>query len=933
MFRAEMPASIRACLTTPATDANREIQQLCQRDSQGLTSVDTWIRLLRHDGDSTDQPWRGRPRVTSMITTVRQETEEIQGSHLKEAHDDRAYLNARVNSLYRDRPYHCHTALALDREAVYARVAWASSEEGTQLTTTLGRIATLEARDPEPQDGPAETVAAAKMPPRRTTRATPATTTTPTTTVTDAQLQALIDRGVAAALAERDASKSRDGDNSHDSEPAKKASATQRECTYTTSEVPAYEIQKQLNWKDIVGLTRPDHGSVKATITVTSGVNCPKTEEWKSMGIGAGNGNAVARLMTCRVIHQTRQGNFQIDLIPGAAPVARAPYRLAPSEMKELLDQLKELSDKGFINTHSSPWGASVLYIKKKVLFGSCQDLIRSKIGASQSHTEIRSILGQAATTEDSLKIHKIAKPMNQLTQKKPLRFGPLVYDIGFGPSPIDIWRIRLSKEIPENLKSEDVGGSLVSPRYGDLRTYYAESHEDREEILDREVRKSKRKSVIPPSSSSMELPRESSLISLSRGSFDVIVGMDWLSKRDFVIVYHEKVVRVPLEGDEIFLVHGECTLGAAKALMNAKLKEEHEFHLKLVLESLRKEKLYAKFSKLSDALSRKERVKSGRVRGMILAAQSEAFKQESVLAERLWFRSTDGKKRRREFTDKVSSFSSYTRRFQDVKLARIYIDEIIARNGILHPQADGQSERMIQTLEDIMRACVVDFGGSYQLSIRCAPFEALYGRKCRSPVLWAEIGGSSLIGPELVQEMTDKVVLVKEKPKAVRDRQKSYVDYRRKPLEFEVGDRVLLKVTPWKGVVHFGKKGKLAPRYVGPFEILERIGLVAYRLRLPEELNSVHDTFHVSNLKKCLADANLHVPLDEIKVDKTLRFVEEPVEIMDREIKKLKRRKIALVKVRWNSKRGPEFTWEHEDQMRIKYPQLFVDRVVEPAS
>nr|GEU38873.1 putative reverse transcriptase domain-containing protein [Tanacetum cinerariifolium] len=136
---------------------------------------------------------------------------------------------------------------------------------------------------------------------------------------------------------------------------------------------------------------------------------------------------------------------------------------------------------------------------------------------------------------------------------------------------------------------------------------------------------------------------------------------------------------------------------------------------------------------------------------------------------------------------------------------------------------------------------------------------------------------------------------------------------------KFEVGDQVLLKVSPWKGVVRFRKKGKLAPRYVGPFEILERISLVAYRLRLPEELNSVHDTFYVSNLKKCLADVNLHVPLDEIKVDKTLRFVKKPVEIMDREIKKLKRRKIALVKVRWDSKRGPEFTWEHEDQMRIK--------------
>ncbi|GJY52877.1 putative reverse transcriptase domain-containing protein [Tanacetum coccineum] len=219
------------------------------------------------------------------------------------------------------------------------------------------------------------------------------------------------------------------------------------------------------------------------------------------------------------------------------------------------------------------------------------------------------------------------------------------------------------------------------------------------------------------------------------------------------------------------------------------------------------------------------------------------------------------------------------------------------------HPQTDGQSERTIQTLEDMLRAYVIDFGGSwdvhlplaefsynnsYHSSIRCAPFEALYGRKCRSPVLWIEIGESSLIGPELVQETTDKVVLIKDKLKAARDRQKSYADNRRKPLEFEIGDWVMLKVSPWKGVIHYGKKGKLAPRYVGLFEILERVGPVAYRLRFPEELSGVHDTFHVSNLKKCLADASLHVPLDEIKVDKTLRFVEEPVEIMDREVKRL---------------------------------------------
>ncbi|GJU84377.1 putative reverse transcriptase domain-containing protein [Tanacetum coccineum] len=393
---------------------------------------------------------------------------------------------------------------------------------------------------------------------------------------------------------------------------------------------------------------------------------------------------------------------------------------------------------------------------------------------------------------------------------------------------------------------------------------------------------------------------------------------MDWLSKRKFVIVCHEKVVRIPLEGDEILRVHGERTQGVVKTLMNtkkkdgsfrmcidhrelnkltvknnyplprigdlfdqlrgacpflkidfqsgyhqlrvhedaipktafrirdtdililrfiivfiddildySKSKEEHEVHLKLVLQSLRKEKLYAKFSKckanvVTDALSRKERVKHRRVRamamiiqygvrGMILAASSKVFKQE---------------------------------------------------NGM-------------------MRIVVMDeaHASSYHSSIWCAPFESLYGRKCRSLVLWAEIRESSLIGPELVQETTDKVVLIKEKFKAARDRQKSCADNRRKPLEFEVGERVMLKVLPWKGVIRFGKKGKLAPRYIGLFEILERVSPVAYRLRFPEELSGV---------------------------DKTLRFVEELVENSDREVKRLKCSRMVVVKVHLGSKRGP---------------------------
>ncbi|GKA49286.1 hypothetical protein Tco_0742359, partial [Tanacetum coccineum] len=167
------------------------------------------------------------------------------------------------------------------------------------------------------------------------------------------------------------------------------------------------------------------------------------------------------------------------------------------------------------------------------------------------------------------------------------------------------------------------------------------------------------------------------------------------------------------------------------------------------------------------------------------------------------------------------------------------------------------------------------------------------------------------------------------ERLKTARSRRKSYADKRLEPLEFQVRDRVLLKVSPWKGVVRFGKKGKLAPRYVGPFEIVERVGPVAYRLKLPQELSCVHDTFHVSNLKKCLAEPDVQVPLDEIEIDENLRFVEEPIEIVERDVKKLKRRRIPLVKVRWNSRQGAEYTWEHEDQFRMKYPHLFSEPVL----
>ncbi|GJY44925.1 putative reverse transcriptase domain-containing protein [Tanacetum coccineum] len=283
-------------------------------------------------------------------------------------------------------------------------------------------------------------------------------------------------------------------------------------------------------------------------------------------------------------------------------------------------------------------------------------------------------------------------------------------------------------------------------------------------------------------------------------------------------------------------------------------------------------------------------------------------------------------------------------------KLMRLYMKEVVTRHGVpvsiisdrdgrftslfwkalheslgtrldistdYHPETNGQSERTIQTLEDMLRACVIDFwkswdrhlplvessyNNSYHTSIKATPFETLYG-KCRSPVRWAEVGDAQLTGPEIIHETTEKIVQIKSMIQAARDRQKSYVDLKHTPMDFQVGDRVMLKV-------------------------LSKVGDVAYRLELSQQLSRVHNTFHVSNLKKCLFDESLVIPLDGSRIDNKLHFVEELVEIMDREIKQLKRSRIPIIKVRWNSKRGPEFTWEREDQFKKTYPHLFTKTV-----
>ncbi|KAK8540302.1 hypothetical protein V6N12_046589 [Hibiscus sabdariffa] len=206
------------------------------------------------------------------------------------------------------------------------------------------------------------------------------------------------------------------------------------------------------------------------------------------------------------------------------------------------------------------------------------------------------------------------------------------------------------------------------------------------------------------------------------------------------------------------------------------------------------------------------------------------------------------------------------------------------------HPQTDGQSERVIQILEDMLRACVIDFGrnweksiplvefaynNSYQSSIQMAPFEALYGRRCRTPLCWSELGESKVLGPQMIQDTEKQVRVIHDRLKQAFDRQKAYADTKQRDIRHEVGDRVFLKVSPWKKVLRFGKRGKLSTRYIGPFEVLEKVGPVAYRLALPPEFDKIHNVFHVSMLRKYRSDPSHVLEPEEVELNLDLSYEE----------------------------------------------------------
>ncbi|GJT17127.1 putative reverse transcriptase domain-containing protein [Tanacetum coccineum] len=710
----------------------------------------------------------------------------------------------------------------------------------------------------------------------------------------------------------------------------------------------------------------------------------------------------------------TRQVEFQIDLVPGAAPVARAPYRLAPSEMKELSEQLKELSDKGFIRPSSSPWGAPVLFVKKKDgSFRMCIDYrelnkltvknryplprIDGSIGFSykgqclleidlrdqnkKEHKEhLKQILELLKKEELYAKFSKcefwIPKLLKQKLCSAPILALPegsedfIAYcdasKKGLGAvlmqrEKVISYASRQLKIHEKNYTTHDLElGAVVFALkiwrhylYGTKCTVFTD-HKSLQHILDQKelnMRQRRwlellsdydcdiryhpgkanvvadalsRKEREPPLrvralvlTISLNLPKQILNAQTEARKPENIksedVGGMLIENAKFPEAIREQ--KLEPRADGTLCLNGRSWLPCYGDLRTVIMHESHKSKYSIHPGS---DKMYQDMKKLywwpnmkADIATyvnkcltcAKVKAEHQRPSGLLVQPKIPEWKWDNITMDFVTKlpKTSQGYDTIWVIVDRLTKSAIFTpMRETDPldKLARLYLKEVVTRHGIpvsiicdrdprfasnfwrslqsalgtnldmstaYHPQTDGQSERTIQTLEDMLRACAIDFG----------------------------------------KETTEKINNQAKVCKPARDRQKSYADLKRKPMNSQVGDKVMLKVSPWKGVV-------------------QRVGEVAYKLELPEELSRVHNTFHVSNLKKCHADEPLAVPLDGLHLDDKLHFVEEPVEIVGHEVKRLKRSRIPLVKVRWNSKRGPEFTWEREDQFKKKYPHLF---------
>ncbi|GJR26287.1 putative reverse transcriptase domain-containing protein [Tanacetum coccineum] len=574
-----------------------------------------------------------------------------------------------------------------------------------------------------------------------------------------------------------------------------------------------------------------------------------------------------------------------------------APYRFAPSEMKELSEQLKELSDKGFIRPSSSPWGAPVLFVKKKdKSFRMCIDY--------RELNKLTVIINFEYVNKDKKEHEEHLKAILEWLKKEELyaKFSKCEFWIPKQEAAFQTLKDKLCSApilaLPQGAENfivycdalhKGLGAVFMqNEKYGTKCTVFID-HKSLQQILDQKELNMRQR-----------------------------CWLELLSDYDCEIRYHPRKANV-----------------------------------------------------VADALSRKELIKPLRVRALvmtiglnlpkqILEAQIEAQKPENIKNEDIggMIRKDIPKEKLEPRADRTLCLNSRSWLPCYGDLRTVIMNESHKSKYSVHRGSDKMYQDMKkQYWWPNMKADIATYLSKCLMCARVKAEHQTPSGLLVQPKIpqwkWDNITMDFVIklpkssqGHETVWLIVDRLtksaifilisendpmeklerMYLKEKIQAAQDQQKSYADLKRKPMEFKVGDKVMLKVSPWKGVVRFGKRGKLNSRYVKPFKVLAWVGDVAYRLELPQELSRVHHTFHVSNLKKCYVDEPLAIPLEGSHVDDKLQFVEEPVKIMEREIKRLKRSRIPLVKVSWNSRRGPGFTWECEDSFKQKYPQLFIN-------
>ncbi|GKA47564.1 putative reverse transcriptase domain-containing protein [Tanacetum coccineum] len=644
-------------------------------------------------------------------------------------------------------------------------------------------------------------------------------------------------------------------------------------------------------------------------------------------------------------IPPARQVEFQIDLVPGAAPVARVPYRLAPSEMKELAKQLQELSDNGFIRPSSSPWGAPVLFVKKRYgSFRMCIDygklnklMVKNRYPLSRiddlfdqlqessvySKIDLRSGFHQ-------LRVRKEDIPKTAFrTRYSHYEFQVMPFGLTNAPAKKEehssyigtTYRGEIEEAAFQLIKQKLCSAPILALPKGseNFIVYYDASHKGLGAVLMQNEKviayASRQLKIYEKNYTTHNLELEAVVFALKmwihylygtrrtiftdHKSLQHILDQKelnmktwrWLVLLSIMIVtsaYQPRKERLKPRADGTLCLNKKSWLPCYGDLRTLVMHESHKSKYSIHPGS---DKMYQDLKQLywwpnmkadiatyvSKCLTcSKVKAEHQKPSGLLVQPEIPEWKWEKITMDfvtklpkttngydTIWV-IVDHLTKSAHFlpmreTDPMEKFTSLF-----WKALNKALGTRLDMSTTYHPEIDGQSERTIQTLEDMLRACVLEFGknwdrhlplvefsynNSYHTSIKAAPFEALYGRKCRSPVCWAEVGDAQLTGP------------------------KSYANIRRKPMVFQVGDRVMLKVSPWKGVVRFGKRGKLNPRYVGPFKVIERVRTVAYKLELPQQLSRVHNTFHVSNLKKCLSDESLVIPLEELRVDDKLHF------------------------------------------------------------